>query len=52
MTLPHHQVNPTHDVTPAQAGAHPEIAVFGHISGWVTACAGMTPRENNNRRQL
>ncbi|MDB5528175.1 MAG: hypothetical protein JWR51_1278 [Devosia sp.] len=37
MTQLNHPANPTHDVTPAQAGAHPEI------SGWVPAFAGMTP---------
>jgi hypothetical protein len=31
------------DVTPAQAGAHLERAQNGEISGWIPACAGMTP---------
>ncbi|MNR57946.1 hypothetical protein D3C85_1788220 [compost metagenome] len=45
----------TLDVTPAQAGVHPEICPlpqggysdhlgWGAISGWIPAFAGMTPR--------
>ena len=33
-----HCFTSTLDDTPAKAGAHPEI------SGWIPACAGMTPR--------
>jgi hypothetical protein len=32
-----------HDVTPAKAGAHPEMPAQGQTSGWIPAFAGMTP---------
>jgi hypothetical protein len=39
---------PTHGVTPAKAGAHPEVVrdlrKHRHTSGWVPAFAGMTSR--------
>ena len=35
----------TRDVTPAKAGAHPEI------SGWIPAFAGMTPWMGKYREQ-
>ena len=50
-----HKSTPTHGVTPAQAGAHPEIVqraagralshppCWGATSGWAPACAGVTP---------
>jgi len=41
-----HGYFPTHSVTPAQAGAHPEMVRDSRksrrISGWVPAFAGMT----------
>ncbi len=36
---------PNYDVTPAKAGAHPDMPVRGATSGWIPAFAGMTPSE-------
>jgi hypothetical protein len=38
-----------HRVTPAQAGAHPEMVEGGETSGWIPAYAGMTPRGSVER---